>query len=329
MTHSQDRMQVQAALLRFDNGIDTPVKNSLCCAAAGITAFTWAPTGALIPHEKLRGAAPPEATLNAQSRPLAQPVLGYKPPTRSVKFVMYLREVLWNLDQRTTLKLTKFIFSVNFDSFKVRQVTLNATVQMTNCRGFFASKIFHPIVKLKSQFETNLHSFWIQLTFLNICKACQLIRKNSSTHFVRHMKVSISLFLWPKIDEPVSLRAHTKQLLRSRNLKPFHIFGSDRSLMKLLIHRNSDRYSNRQNSTNRLHPAGRVRWQPSMFHPVCNRSDEKPQNRTTHEQKPQYPKCTFNHFFEDMRASHASWVLAIKSFRRLHHFHKQFQGEFA
>ena len=77
MKHSQDRTQVQAALLRLNSGIDTPVKNSLCCAAVGITVFTCAPAGALIPHEKLRGAAHPEATLNAQSRPLAQPVVGY------------------------------------------------------------------------------------------------------------------------------------------------------------------------------------------------------------------------------------------------------------
>jgi hypothetical protein len=73
-------MQVQAALLRFDSGIDTPVKNSLCCAAAGIIAPFSATAEALIPHEKLRGAALADATLNAQDRPPAQPVVGYKYP---------------------------------------------------------------------------------------------------------------------------------------------------------------------------------------------------------------------------------------------------------
>ncbi len=81
MTHSQDNTQTQAALLCNDNGIDTPVKNSLCCAAAGIIASTSATTEALIPHEKLREAATPEATLNAQNRPLAQPVVGYMHPS--------------------------------------------------------------------------------------------------------------------------------------------------------------------------------------------------------------------------------------------------------
>ncbi len=77
MTRSQDNTQVQAALLRDDSGIDTPVKNSLCCAAAGIIASSSATAEALTPHEKLRGAALADATLNAQERPLAQPVVGY------------------------------------------------------------------------------------------------------------------------------------------------------------------------------------------------------------------------------------------------------------
>ncbi|MGH8351578.1 MAG: hypothetical protein ACRES5_34270 [Pseudomonas sp.] len=77
MKHSQDNTQGQAALLCDDSSVDTPVNNSLCCAAAGIIAPTSATAEALIPHEKLRRAAHPDATLNAQERPLAQPVVGY------------------------------------------------------------------------------------------------------------------------------------------------------------------------------------------------------------------------------------------------------------
>jgi hypothetical protein len=54
--------------------------NSLCCAAAGITAPLSATAEAQTPHEKLRGAAATDAALIAQNRPLAQPVVGYKPP---------------------------------------------------------------------------------------------------------------------------------------------------------------------------------------------------------------------------------------------------------
>ncbi|WP_439125629.1 MAG: hypothetical protein ACNJA3_09550 [Pseudomonas rhizophila] len=78
MKQEQNNTQPQAALLRSASKVDAPVKNSLCCAAAGITALPSSTTEALIPHEKLRGAAHTEATLIAQDRPLAQPVVGYK-----------------------------------------------------------------------------------------------------------------------------------------------------------------------------------------------------------------------------------------------------------
>lgn len=77
MKREQNNPQPQAALLRSAIRVNTPAKNSLCCAAAGITALPYPPAEALIPHEKLRGAATPEATLIAQARLLAQPVVGY------------------------------------------------------------------------------------------------------------------------------------------------------------------------------------------------------------------------------------------------------------
>jgi hypothetical protein len=69
--------QATTALLRTANGVDTLETNSLCCAAAGIIAPLSATAEALIPHEKLRGAALADATLNAQEPALAQPVVGY------------------------------------------------------------------------------------------------------------------------------------------------------------------------------------------------------------------------------------------------------------
>ena len=77
MKQGQNNPQPQAALLRSVSRVDAPVKNSLCCAAAGITALPSSTAEALVPHEKLRGAAHTEATLIAQDRPLAQPVVGY------------------------------------------------------------------------------------------------------------------------------------------------------------------------------------------------------------------------------------------------------------
>lgn len=78
MKQQKTNTQTQPALLRSASWVDAPVNNSLCCAAAGIIAPLSAAAEALIPHEKLREAATPDATLIAQNRPPAQPALGYK-----------------------------------------------------------------------------------------------------------------------------------------------------------------------------------------------------------------------------------------------------------
>lgn len=77
MKNHQDNTSALPALLRAAGGVDTLETNSLCCAAAGITAPLSATAEPLVPHEKLRGAALADATLNAQKRPLAQPDAGY------------------------------------------------------------------------------------------------------------------------------------------------------------------------------------------------------------------------------------------------------------
>ncbi|NWD04070.1 hypothetical protein [Pseudomonas gingeri] len=80
MTHAQDTIRAQAALLRINSRIATPVTNS-CCEAASIIAPLSATTEGLVPHEKLREAATPKASLIALDRPPAQPAKGYKHPT--------------------------------------------------------------------------------------------------------------------------------------------------------------------------------------------------------------------------------------------------------
>ena len=77
MTHSLTHRLYLPALLRTVSGIDAPVKNSLCCAAAGITKAVRATARVLIPHIKLRQAAHVNAPLNAKNRPPAQLVVGY------------------------------------------------------------------------------------------------------------------------------------------------------------------------------------------------------------------------------------------------------------
>ena len=84
MTHQLTHRPACPALLRNSRGIAAPVKNSLCCEAAGITHAIRATAGVLLPHVKLREAAHVDATLNAQNRPPAQLVVGYKRQTRSI-----------------------------------------------------------------------------------------------------------------------------------------------------------------------------------------------------------------------------------------------------
>lgn len=83
MQMDQHDSQSTTALLRKKTSVDTLEIKSLCCAAAGIIAPSSSTTEAFIPHEKLREAATPNATLNAHNRPPAQPVEGYKHPSYS------------------------------------------------------------------------------------------------------------------------------------------------------------------------------------------------------------------------------------------------------
>lgn len=77
MTHLLTNRLPLPALLRYASGIAAPVKNSLCCAAAGITKALSVTAGVRIPHHKLREAARVDAQLNAKNCPPAQLVVGY------------------------------------------------------------------------------------------------------------------------------------------------------------------------------------------------------------------------------------------------------------
>jgi hypothetical protein len=81
MQMDQHNTQSTTALLCEAVSVDALETNSFCCVAAGIIAPSSSTTEALIPHEKLREAATPNATLIAQNRPPAQLVQGYKHPS--------------------------------------------------------------------------------------------------------------------------------------------------------------------------------------------------------------------------------------------------------
>jgi len=65
------------ASIRDADCIDAKKTKSLCCEAAGIINTVSSSAEAQIPHDKLREAAPVDATLIANTRPPAQPAEGY------------------------------------------------------------------------------------------------------------------------------------------------------------------------------------------------------------------------------------------------------------
>ncbi|MCE1058514.1 hypothetical protein LU646_11570 [Pseudomonas alloputida] len=69
------------ASLRETASIDAQKTKSLCCEAAGIIHPLSSPAEALTPHDKLREAAPADATLIAKDHPHAQPAEGYTHPS--------------------------------------------------------------------------------------------------------------------------------------------------------------------------------------------------------------------------------------------------------
>src|SRR5450830_1776118 len=96
MKNQQNNTSTLPALFRAADGVDMLETNSLCCVAVGIIAPSTATAEAFIPHEKLRGAALAEATLNAQERPLAQPAVGYVPlsPIKTIEAEIFSDEEL-------------------------------------------------------------------------------------------------------------------------------------------------------------------------------------------------------------------------------------------
>lgn len=130
MKNQQENASALPALLRTANGGDTIGTNSLCCKAAGIIAPLRAAAEARIPHEKLRGAALADATLNAQERPLAQPGIGYK------RFVSVTDEL--HVYQQACSN-TDLLRTVREDCCAPQPIHIGFREKPSHNRGFFQS----------------------------------------------------------------------------------------------------------------------------------------------------------------------------------------------
>ena len=149
MKNQQNNTSALSALLRTANSGDTLETNSLCCAAAGIIAPSSTTAEALIPHEKLRGAALNHATLTAHKRPLAQLVVVYTTPLNE-KLVFPFQFAQSNLPS----------FQLCITAFK-QLVSFRAGTAKTNNKGVIplkspwrlqkAHQVQDALTKLKSQ----------------------------------------------------------------------------------------------------------------------------------------------------------------------------------
>lgn len=219
------------------------------------------------------------------------------------------------LFQRTSFELSNHIFSTISNPHKILSSVLNPVIQRTRNGTLIPTKVLKPIVNLKSQIESNIHSFRIKFSFLSFSQPRQLICKDRTTHLVRRPIIRKVVIIGLLLKKPSKLLAQTKELLRSGYLKEQLVLLFKISVMLFLVPRNCYCNSDCQNSTQTLHPPRRVWRQPFMLHPKCYRSNQQPESSGTEHKPPKSPQRSDNHWLRDFPTRHRSWLLAIKKSR--------------
>lgn len=148
MQKDQHNTQSPTALLREEPSVNTLETNSLCCAAAGVIASSSSTPEALIPHEKLREAATPNATLTAQNRPPAQLAVGYKTLHNRHPLLIFRSAVVGHARQRCFTPVESRDYLPCFREFISTMFKLLNIVlfQITRCR----KTIFYPLSSAQS-----------------------------------------------------------------------------------------------------------------------------------------------------------------------------------
>ncbi|MBV7569669.1 hypothetical protein [Pseudomonas sp. PDM27] len=305
MKMEQNTPLTSTALLRNARSVDASETNSLCGAAAGIISSLIATAEARLADEKLHEAATTDATLFAQSRPLAQPVMGYTGLSSSNKLSRSKES-----NERPPSMLTDFISSLTFDTFKNRQTGQNSSKHILSRRRFRPVETTHPTMKLKSKTEPYAHSLSIELAPLNFCEPEQLIGINTLAVLPSEVRLVLSSSGSLKHNYFAHLSAQAKKSLKLRNFKSAPFIISDSHLMAFLPPRHRNGNCNTYNRTDCLYPSSGIRRQHSIFNPVRNRSDEKPQTCTTDGQPPNSPKGTSNQLFRNFQPHYSSRLLA-------------------
>ncbi|SFV14358.1 hypothetical protein SAMN05428951_12446 [Pseudomonas sp. OV546] len=261
MKNQQDNISTLPALLRTPVSVETLETNSLCCAAVGIIAPSSATAEALLPHEKLRGAALSDATLTTLLRPLAQPVMGFNSKL----------EFLECLSQR----FKNAFIQLHAGTYRTKLVTLRTSDVLT---GALCCAL-NVVCQLKKWLD---HLFLRQADKLNTFNRLVLpFNELNPTHKIMH-------FVFDLI-----VRSQIKKLIypHTRCTRDFSNSGDDNTiffkptflLISLLPTRNSSGSPNSPNRTDCLHPSRGVVFsqvgetQPNSYKKNCDskRGQEK------------------------------------------------------
>lgn len=291
MPHAQPTAQAMTALLRNAASVDTQKTKSLCCAAAGITALASSTTEARTPHEKLRGAATPGATLNAQSGPLAQPVKGYRVELGA-----------WTYLSNTSLQTNNVGREEAIDNIQPSYKADATTVTTQVVRPDHSKKIQNNEPSVIGAFQQNL----IRAANLQRAKTLKdvphtsLCKRYARTKGVRGFGPTGKQML-NFLDEAPQLEAVSNFLLHLiRFFAP--CFKSS------LPSRNSTSSQDGTNRPNSLRPVSSL-----LLHTKSIQHNKQcPSQRSYNQKCPDNPYAGDFHFWRHAEFLHASWLPAIK-----------------
>lgn len=300
MRNHQDNTNALPALLRAAGGVDTLETNSLCCAAAGIIAPLSANAEALVPHEKLRGAALADATLNAQKRPPAQPALG----CRSTRFVIVDNQLAgFFCGHHSLLEVLQMLFT--FISLRLGSKTIVKNQKIINT--------LTPLKPVNTQF------------------VCGQI---SQTYFPKQTSAFFQPVLKSKRYSYLCIVVGVERIGRVENRADVHSHSHDflvHSLMSnsffsilltALINQYPHTAGDSGDGPNCLNPRSGCRL---IDPPISKRPHDTPENRDKYHSKPDHPDRAYNHSCRKFKAFH-SWLLAIHLIASLQVFTKEIYG---
>ncbi len=323
--------QTSTALLRNASGVDTLETNSLCCTAAGIIAPLSATAEVLIPHEKLREADKPNATLIAHNCPPAQPAEGYKWCSKTSRASVTTPDRIRPFEKNrkhcpavTSLSTTGIPFELLKDPIggmrDVRSL-LPPLVSLMDRLGWY----FSPSMNLNCESKAHCGDS-PQVCYQNHIHFCKIGDRDVINELVVHspkLKV-VDRTKERKMSSRILQHVqHTITLNSEPNCHPSQILVGVRSLafffVQLMKLWNKPRSQDCCNRTNRLHPRRRILTVPGpRKNPPANQYGQRRQRQSFHQ-------CNDGNSYGNSFRQHAH-LLAFNGGARLPHLPYKIHG---